>query len=92
MIENFLMYSYIFGGFAVFWYWISALLAFFRTLKHRREDRSLITVLATGLFNENNFTEEGKTQRKLLFRSFFRFFAVLSAMVLIVLIGIQTQG
>ena len=92
MIQKFLTYAYIFLGIASFCYWISALLAVFRMLKHREPGHSLLSVATTGVFNEANFTDEGNHQRKKLVHAMTRFMLVIGGMAVVVFLGIQTQG
>lgn len=92
MIQKILTYAYIFLGIASFCYWISALLAVFRMLKHRLPGRSLLSVATTGVFNEANFTDEGNHQRRKLVHAMTRFMTIIIGMVVVVFLGIQTQG
>ncbi len=92
MIQKILTYAYVFLGFAAFWYWISTILAVFRMLKHRRKDRSVLKIVSTGIFKDDNFTEEGKYQKVRLFRSTRYFFYVIGGLVVVVFTGIQTQS
>ena len=92
MIQNVLTYAYVFLGFAAIWYWISALLAVFRMLKHRRRDRSIFVVVSTGFFEDDNFNEQGKYQRTQLYRSIRYFFYVVCGLFAVVFAGVQTQG
>ena len=92
MIQKILLWSYVFLGIGAFCYWISALLSFFRMLKHRKKDRSVLAVATTGMFSEDNFTEQGAGHRRDLFSATIKFCLVIAAMYIVVLIGIQTQG
>lgn len=92
MLQKILLWAYVFLGFAAFCYWIAALLAVFRMLKHRVKGKSLITVATTGVLNADNFTDEGNRQRSSLYRSMIKFCMVIAAMYIVVFIGVQTQG
>ena len=91
MFQKILLWSYVFLGIGAFCYWVSAILSFFRMLRHRRKDKSVFAI-ATGIFSEANFTTEGNFQRRHLFSAVVKLALVLVAMYIVVLIGIQTGG
>ena len=92
MIQKILTYAYIFLGFAAFWYWISAILAAFRMLANRRKDRSILALVRSGIFKDENFTEQGLHQKSQLSGSIRYFFYVVCGLIAVVFIGVQTQG
>jgi hypothetical protein len=92
VIQKILTYAYIFLGFAAFWYWVSAILAVFRMLANRRKDRSIFAVIRSGIFKDENFTEQGQHQKSQLFGSIRYFFYVVCGLIAVVFLGVQTQG
>jgi hypothetical protein len=92
MIQKILTYAYIILGFTSFCYWVSAVISVFHILKHRKPGLSYFKVATTGVFNEDNFTSEGKTERVKLQSTMLKFGAVVLGMVLVVFVGVQTQS
>jgi hypothetical protein len=92
MIQKILTYAYIILGFTSFCYWVSAVISIFQILKHRKPGLSLFKVATTGVFNEDNFTHEGKAERAKFKYTMLKFGAVVLGMVLVVFVGIQTQS
>ena len=91
MFQNLLTWAYVFLGIAAFIYWIMALISLFNMLKHRKKDRSLITVAVIGILDDDNFQEEGRIQRTRCFQSTRRFVYCICGMIIVVFIGVQTQ-
>lgn len=91
MLEKTLMWIYILGGFATFWYWVSSVLNFFRMAYHHKPSSNWFIAATTGFFNQQCLTQTGIAHRKDLGRSIIRFIIVIAGMYCVVLIGIQTQ-
>ena len=92
MIQQILLYAYIFLGFATFCYWVMAVLAGFRMLANRAPGRSLLSTITTGVFKPGNYSVEGNDQREKLIYAMTRFMMSVAGMVIVVVIGVQTQG
>ena len=91
MLEKTLMWVYILGGLATFWYWISSILNFFRMAYHHKPECNWFVAATTGFFNQRCLTQTGMSHRNDLRRSITRFLIVIAIMYCVVFIGIQTQ-
>ncbi len=92
MIQHLLTGAYLILAAAAFIYWIGAVLSMFSMLKHKAPGTSLLITATIGWLKDENFTEEGVYHRRKFFRSSLKFFLIVLAMFLVVLMGVQTQS
>jgi hypothetical protein len=92
MIQKLLLYGYVLLGMAAFWFWLSALVDYARMVRARAAGHSLLAAALSGIFTPSLLNRDGIRQRQKLLNNAFRCLAALTGMVLIVFLGVLTQG
>ena len=91
LLQQILTYSYIFLGFAAFWYLINTILSFLKLLQNRKPEQSILKVMLK-LFNDEMLTQYGIFYKKTCTNDLVKLVFAIIGMILIVNIGIQTQS